>query len=199
MFPNPENIFLTPRNEFLVNYFQNVTKLVNPMDSLAKTVFDNYNLKGYDGLQTATNIYSFMTEHIAYKMDDVAYWQSPTDTIRRQVGDCEDHAILESTFFEMGGLVNNYFVITYNVTWREYHIANMVFLPPSKSSSEKYLYLDSSYPHKIGALPFYADKAFVYGFFSTRNPHTNPLLTAFPQPFKIFLDNAALNTFMNFQ
>lgn len=196
--PAPQNVFNAPRNAFLVQYFSNITKLVDPTDLTTQEVFQRAHLLSNDPLYTAENIYGLMCT-IPYITDQKPYWQRPSETLVRDAGDCEDHSILESTFFELGGLYENYFVITSNVNWREYHVANLVHIPQTQYHRDSYLYLDSSYPHPVGSLPFYADRALVYGFFSTRNPVSNPMLAANPIPLSIFMDNAALAKMIGFQ
>lgn len=197
--PDPTSVLTAPRRIFLANHFSKIVNLVDTKDPIIKAVFDQIRYENIDLLSLTENIYGLVSSFDYVPENGTDYWQTPVETIKYKAGDCEDLSGLMSSLFYLGGLNNNYFVLTYNVNWREYHIANLVYVPQSPTHSDAWLYLDASYPHIVGELPFYANQARVFAFFSVQNPSPNPALATFPQPLQTFLENIVLNKLISLQ
>ena len=194
-----QNIAMTPRLLYLANHFSNISRLVDPTNRNVIETFNDFELGDNDPNIAVENIYGFVSS-FDYVLDELSdNWQRPSETLNIRQGDCEDLSVLMSSFFELNGLQRNFFVLTYNVNWREYHVANLVYIPQTTFKGDSWIYLDASYPHVIGSLPFYSMEAQVFGFFSKKNQFSNPLLASFPQPITLFIENAGFNQFLGMQ
>jgi len=54
------------------------------------------------------SLYDFVCREVSYRRDRGEFWQQPSETLARQLGDCEDSAILLTSLIRAGGSPDAY-------------------------------------------------------------------------------------------
>lgn len=175
------NLLLLP----IAQYFASLSLLVNTNDPLVISTYDKLKVDNKDNYAKMTNIYAHVSK-LKYSPENnngrrTDYWQTPAETIKIGYGDCDDLSILSASLYSLAGL-RNFMALTTAAKWSEFHVSNIVV------NNSKNYYLDASYPHSVGSLPFYANEARVFGIFN-RLPLINPLVAINPVPLITFLEN----------
>lgn len=174
-------------------YFSQIVGLITPFDSSVEQTFQTLNIENISQRAAVIKIYNFVSS-FQYVSEDVKdNWQFPASFLKTKKGDCEEFSSLSSSLFYRAGVLN-YLIFLQGNKWKQRHVANLVMF-----SDNSFLFLDASYPHSVGKLPFYQNDADVFNVLSFHSPLFSPLLSLSPQPLTIFLKNITLNKLMSFQ
>ncbi len=177
-------------------YFAQIVALVTPFDPVVQESFQKLNVENLSQKVAVSKIYNFVSSfrYVSEPVKDD--WQLPASFLQTKRGDCEEFSSLCSSFFYCAGILN-YLIFTQGLpgkTWAQRHVANLVMF-----NDLTCLYLDASYPHKIGKLPFYTDQAEVFNMLSLHSPVFSPVLSLNRQPLTNFLGNIPLSKIVSLQ
>lgn len=177
-------------------YFSQIIGLIAPFDASVEHAFQKLNVESLSQRETVIKIYNFVSsfQYVSEKKTD--NWQMPASFLKTKRGDCEEFSSLSSSLYYRAGVLN-YLIFTQGIegaNWKQRHVANLVMF-----TDVSFLYLDASYPHQVGKLPFYKDQAEVFNMLSFHSPLLSPLLSLSPQPLTVFLKNIPLLKLVSFQ
>lgn len=177
-------------------YFAQIIGLVTPFDPAVEQAFQKLNVGNLSQRDAVTKIYNFVSSfrYVSEPVKD--NWQFPAQFLKAKTGDCEEFSSLSSSLFYRAGILN-YLIFTQGQpgkVWNQRHVANLVMF-----TDLTFLYLDASYPHKIGNLPFYKDDAEVFNILSLHSPIFSPILSITLQPLITFLQNIPLSKLVSLQ
>lgn len=167
-------------------YFAQIVGLITPFDSSVLNAFQKLNVESLSQREAVIKIYNYVSSFEYVSEDTKDNWQLPASFLKTKKGDCEEFSSLSSSLYYQAGVLN-YLIFSQGkpgANWKQRHVANLVMF-----ADASFLYLDASYPHQVGKLPFYKDQAEVFNILSFHSPLLTPFLSLSPQPLTVLSKN----------